>query len=329
MDRLRHQEGVIELLEGPNITDGNLWFAMRYYPERDLNTWLGRAGQLSVRARINLVNDLIKATSIAHSRDIVHRDIRPGNILVHVDASEARAILSDFDIAYFEDELRRRDTTVAVLGQRRYLPPDVFSAAAAKLAEVLRRKSNDLYALNVVALDLFTREELSLSGITRKQIAGALDLVPGTSKSGLGRSQANRLSAFFVRGLSSEPFSSALEFQRAWTAAVSPPPFLKPMTLAILVIIVLASAVLLDFLWFTQGDNFWIRALGTAFFVASSGSLFAVWLTFARSALPKWFISWSALVSQGGWRGPTLASFACAMVVGLAWMTDPQVGSVD
>ncbi len=153
MLRLRGKPQIVEIYEGPQISDGFLWFSMKLYPERDLARWSSRHPTSFAVVR-DLVSDVLSALESAHGEGVIHRDVRPENIVIDSSNNKASAILIDFDIAYYEDELRSRESTAVLLGVSRYLPPDVLSAPSESVAEVLRWPDNDLYALAVTFFEL-------------------------------------------------------------------------------------------------------------------------------------------------------------------------------
>src|SRR5690606_37771252 len=110
MQKLDNSPNVIRLFEGPTVTESRLWFAMEYFEHRDLDRWIQKNPEASYELRLKLIGDILGGLQAAHKKGVVHRDVRPGNVLIAEDAQSVRAVLADFDIAYFEDYLRKRET---------------------------------------------------------------------------------------------------------------------------------------------------------------------------------------------------------------------------
>ncbi|MEM1437242.1 MAG: serine/threonine-protein kinase, partial [Pseudomonadota bacterium] len=85
--------GLARFLDGGFLADGRPWFAMEYVPGVDVVT---HAQTLPLRARIELLLDVCRTVSYAHERLIVHRDIKPQNVLVD---SLGQPRLLDFGVA--------------------------------------------------------------------------------------------------------------------------------------------------------------------------------------------------------------------------------------
>lgn len=94
---------------------------------------------LDLRGRVELVRDVARALGHAHSRGVVHRDVKPGNILV--DAA-GRPRVADFGLAAAAD-LERITRSAAVLGTPRYMAPEVADGPQVD-------PSVDVWALGVV-----------------------------------------------------------------------------------------------------------------------------------------------------------------------------------
>lgn len=154
MRKLNAPARIVQLHEGPSISEGHLWFAMEFLEDGDLSKAL-QANRLNTADKLQVVADLIEAVSIAHAGGVRHRDLRPQNVLLKRDAHVVRAVLADFDIAYYDHVLRSRESTVSPLGVVRYTPPEIFGASPEDMKDLLRQYSNDLYALAVVVFDMF------------------------------------------------------------------------------------------------------------------------------------------------------------------------------
>jgi tetratricopeptide (TPR) repeat protein len=75
--------------------DGLLYIAMAYVEGSDLKTLLVREGKLPLRRTLRIVGQIASALDAAHARGLVHRDVKPANILIGADD---RAYLADFGV---------------------------------------------------------------------------------------------------------------------------------------------------------------------------------------------------------------------------------------
>jgi serine/threonine protein kinase len=99
LDKLKHQPAILKLLSVVNAPCDNLvYLELPYYAYGDLYQW--RTGPYYQPDRMGKIFfDVIKGLQQLHSNGILHRDIKPQNILL----SETRAVLSDFDLGEFKD----------------------------------------------------------------------------------------------------------------------------------------------------------------------------------------------------------------------------------
>jgi len=129
--------------------DGFLYFVMPYVEGDSLRTRLARGGELPVGDAVRVLRDVADALAHAHARGVVHRDIKPDNVLL----SGRHALVTDFGVAKAVSEATGRQsiTTVGVaLGTPSYMSPE----QAAADPQVDHRA--DIYALGCLAYELLS-----------------------------------------------------------------------------------------------------------------------------------------------------------------------------
>jgi serine/threonine-protein kinase len=158
-------------LEHPNIMyvitaaaeDGELLYFVMPRAERDLKTLLA-AGRLDLAKTADVIAQAARALDHAHDRGVVHRDVKPGNLLFGPDG---HVYLTDFGVAkeHFGEDLT---TLGESIGTRGYTAPEVFAAGAAQaatadppaVARMLpctpRERAGDVYSLGAVIYHCLT-----------------------------------------------------------------------------------------------------------------------------------------------------------------------------
>src|SRR3954464_3395716 len=105
-ERFLRESGYAERVKHPNIAegygageqDGSLWLAMRYLEGTDLSSILRRTGPLQPRQALAITGQVAAALDEAHKAGLLHRDVKPGNVmLASADGSE-RAYVIDFGL---------------------------------------------------------------------------------------------------------------------------------------------------------------------------------------------------------------------------------------
>jgi serine/threonine-protein kinase len=147
--------------------DGVLAFAMGYVEGESVAERVRRAGPLDVRSIVRLLQDIGYALAYAHGRGVVHRDIKPDNIML--ERATGRALLMDFGISRsITATVDRKGATQGltrvgeVVGTAEYMSPEQASG------DVVDGRS-DLYSLGLVALFALTGRP-AISGETTQQI---------------------------------------------------------------------------------------------------------------------------------------------------------------
>ncbi|GAA4924261.1 serine/threonine-protein kinase [Stackebrandtia albiflava] len=151
-ERFRREACAIAALEAPGIVDvydyGEVatprgvvaFLIMQYVDGQALSRRIAGWGRLNTRDTLDIVAQVADALDIAHRAGVIHRDVKPGNILVRDDG---RVTLVDFGIARASGDLTMT-TTGVVLGTVTYMSPEQASGERLTAA-------SDIYSLGVVA----------------------------------------------------------------------------------------------------------------------------------------------------------------------------------
>ena len=153
VDRFRHEAITIAHLHHPNIVsvysvrqaEGLHFFIMRYVQGRSLEQVIQQAGKLPLPVVRSILHQVGSALTYAHRRRVVHRDIKPGNILIDGDGN---AIVTDFGIAKAA-ESPSKTMTGALVGTPAYMSPEQCRGAEVSGA-------SDQYSLGAVAYEMLT-----------------------------------------------------------------------------------------------------------------------------------------------------------------------------
>jgi tetratricopeptide (TPR) repeat protein len=153
-ERMQRERDILAALEHPNIArfydagsdaQGRPFMAMEYVEGRPIDVFC-RENRLSIRARLLLVLKVAKTVAFAHSKLVVHQDLKPSNILITADGDVR---LLDFGIAKLIGSEPAEGGVRGQLLTPRYASPEQMRGDAIGTA-------TDVYSLGVVAYELLT-----------------------------------------------------------------------------------------------------------------------------------------------------------------------------
>jgi serine/threonine-protein kinase len=146
---LNHPNVVRCLTVGQDPASGRHYLVLEYVDGPSGEVLLDRFGRLSVGDAVHIALDIARALEHAHSRNIIHRDIKPGNILVTLSGV---AKLADLGLAKRTDEASHLTATRQGFGTPHYMPYE--QAINAKQAD----HRSDIYALGATMYQMVTGE---------------------------------------------------------------------------------------------------------------------------------------------------------------------------
>ncbi|HCI82906.1 MAG TPA: hypothetical protein DHW02_24810 [Ktedonobacter sp.] len=158
LERFRRETDAAASLEHPNILpvheygerDGLAYLVMPYVSGGTLRDELEQEGQLSFIKAVNYLDQLAAALDTAHERGVIHRDVKPANVLM---TSEGRLLLTDFGLVKVIAEGQEPQSSITgagvPLGTPDYMAPEQVIGS-----EIDGRA--DIYALGVVLYQMMT-----------------------------------------------------------------------------------------------------------------------------------------------------------------------------
>jgi tetratricopeptide (TPR) repeat protein len=169
--RLQHPH-ILPILDSGEAL-GTLWYAMPYVEGGSLRTRLKAEPQLGIAEAIGIGREIADALGYAHAHGIVHRDVKPENILL-TDGPDGHALLADFGIARVLGGIgtERLTDSGLVLGTPSYMSPEQANGQ-----DVDGR--SDVYALGCVVYEMLAGSP-PFTGPTAQAVAArhAMDRVP-------------------------------------------------------------------------------------------------------------------------------------------------------
>ena len=177
LKRFRLEAEAAARLEHPGIVpihevgerDGSCYFSMKFVEGGQLDE-VARREPMPIRRAVELIAKISRTVHYAHEHGILHRDIKPGNILLDV---KGEPHLTDFGLARLVESESTVTHTLEVLGTPSYMAPEQALGNNAAVSSV-----TDVYGLGAVLYQLLTGQPPFAGGATYETIRLLLDTEP-------------------------------------------------------------------------------------------------------------------------------------------------------
>ena len=183
--------------------DGQCYFSMKFIEGGQLDEVVKDA-PMSIRQAVELIAKVARTVHYAHEHGILHRDIKPGNILLD---TKGEPHLTDFGLARLVESESTVTRTLEVLGTPSYMAPEQAAGNNARLTN-----ATDVYGLGAVLYQLLTSHPPFAGGTTYETIKLLLETEPRLPR--LWNPKVDRdLSTICLKCLEKDPqrrYSSAL-----------------------------------------------------------------------------------------------------------------------
>ena len=218
-ERFRHEAFAAAGLNNPHVVpihnfgeiEGRLYVDMRLIEGQDLENVLSDGPMEPARA-VKIIEQIASALNAAHKIGLVHRDVKPSNILV---AEDDFSYLIDFGIARAAGETKLT-ATGNVVGTWPYMAPERFTSGQSDTR-------SDIYALTCVLYECLTSSRPFPGDSVEQQIAGHLTTPPPRPSIKIP-GVAPELDAVIASGMAKDPeerYGTTTEMARAATAAIA------------------------------------------------------------------------------------------------------------
>ncbi|MFI7669132.1 serine/threonine-protein kinase PknD [Nocardia sp. NPDC049526] len=220
-ERFRRECHAVAQLTEPHVIpihdfgdiDGRLYLNMRLIEGTDLRKVITREGALSPQRAVAIIGQVAGALQAAHDAGLVHRDVKPSNILL---GANEFAYLIDFGIAHAADD-RTLTTIGETIGTLAYMAPEEISAEAKADARV------DVYALACVLYECLTGQPPFTSTLGVQGVIAHHLYTPPPRPSATTPDVPTAFDAVIAKGMAKNPdnrYQTVRELAAAASAAV-------------------------------------------------------------------------------------------------------------
>jgi serine/threonine protein kinase len=155
-ERLRREARAVASLDHPNVVplyeageeEGNVYIVTRWIEGTELGTLIQRDGPLPPPQAARLAAQIASALEIAHERGLIHRDVKPSNVIL---TSEGHVYLTDFGLAKRAETAPGLTAADQILGTVDYVAPEVIEGGEPDAP-------SDIYSLGCLLFEMLSGE---------------------------------------------------------------------------------------------------------------------------------------------------------------------------
>ncbi|MCB9779658.1 MAG: serine/threonine protein kinase [Alphaproteobacteria bacterium] len=203
-ERFLREARAIAGLDHPNVVriydigqhDGALYFAMEMLAGGSLRERLAQGERMALLDAVSLVAKVAEGLAVAHHRGLIHRDVKPANVMLD-DQGQPR--ITDFGIVATASADSRLTRVGEIIGTPAYMAPEQARGDAAAISP-----ATDVYALGVILAEAVLGEH-PMTGCTSEQMLDELREGRGVSLRALEKRVPGELFVVLARALAAEP----------------------------------------------------------------------------------------------------------------------------
>ena len=226
---------IVEVYDSGNV-DGYPFFAMRFVEGKTLSHILAEQARLTPEQFLPVIQGVAAGMDAVHKRGIVHRDVKPSNILVDTGKRPWHPYLTDFGVAMLLADHTAPTPTGVRSGTPRYMAPE-------QAKRQLVSAQSDVYSLGVVAFEALTGRPPFDSNSDTSVIEMHQRMSPPSVRAYNPNIPVN-VANVILRALAKDPdgrYKSAGEFALAYEKALAISPVTNTRTRTALVMVLMAS----------------------------------------------------------------------------------------
>jgi len=207
--------GCVRVLDHGRTVDKQLYLAMELIDGPTLAGWMHQVGALTVADAVRAAHELLGALAYAHGQGVLHRDVKPENVMFAKRTGKTAVVLIDFGLARLCDDA---GITLqgACMGSPSYVAPERLLGESAD-------ERSDLYSVGVVLYEMLTGRRPFGNGEVMDIALRQLELVP-TPIAALRPDLPGALAELVMRALAKDPaqrFATAEDMRTALARVAS------------------------------------------------------------------------------------------------------------